>query len=119
MADYMREGVRREREIGNRGRIRFASGNVLAADILDAYWRHGYYVFEDVIDAEELTELRAAVADTLARAPIGRGAERPAQIAGPDRPGEAPRLVQAHRHGESPRLPRLVERRLGLHAGSR
>jgi len=51
--------------------------------------------------------------------PLRLGAERPAQIAGPDRPGEAPRLVQAHRHGESPRLPGFVERRPGLHAGSR
>ena len=74
MTDYMGEGVRRERALGNRGAVRFKAGNVLADDILDAYWQHGYYVFENVIDAAELAELRAAMADVLDRAPVKRGA---------------------------------------------
>ena len=75
MADYMREGQRLGREIGNRGPVRFKEGTKLADDILDAYWRHGFYVFENVIDERELDELRSAMADTLDRAPVGKDAE--------------------------------------------
>ena len=75
MVQYMRDGERRGRAIGNRGPVRFRAGNVLADDILDAYWKHGFYVFENVISAEEIEELRAAMADMLARAPVHKGAE--------------------------------------------
>ncbi len=75
MADYMREGERLGRAIGNRGPIRFKAGTALADDILDAYWRHGFYVFENVIDKQELNELRAAMADTLDRAPVSKDAD--------------------------------------------
>ena len=75
MRDYIAEGERLARELGNRGPIRFERGNVLAGDILDAYWRRGYYVFENVIGDEGLAELRAAMAETLARAPVERDAE--------------------------------------------
>ena len=75
MAEYMRDGERRGRAIGNRGPVRFASGNVLADEILEAYWEHGFYVFENVVEAEELEELRAAMAEMLSRAPVAKGAE--------------------------------------------
>jgi len=75
MAEYTREGVRRGREIGNRGPVRFKDGNVLADEILDAYWQHGFYVLENVIGDAELAELRAETAEMLERAPVGRGAE--------------------------------------------
>ena len=75
MARYIREGQERARAIGNRGPIRFESPGRLAQDILDAYWRQGFYVFENVIGDDELAELRAAMADTLDRAPVARDAE--------------------------------------------
>ena len=75
MAEYMRDGERRGRAIGNRGPVRFASGNVLVDEILEAYWEHGFYVFENVVEAEELEELRAAMAEMLSRAPVAKGAE--------------------------------------------
>ena len=75
MAEYTAEGESRARAIGNRGPIRFDAPGQLAQDILDAYWRHGFYVFENVIGAEELAELRASMADTLDRAPVARDAE--------------------------------------------
>ena len=75
MADYMREGVRRAQELGNRGRVRFKTGTALADDILEAYWRHGFYVFENVIGAAELAELREDMAHMLDRAPVESGAE--------------------------------------------
>ena len=75
MARYIQEGQERARAIGNRGPIRFETPGRLAQDILDAYWRQGFYVFENVIGDDELAELRAAMADTLDRAPVARDAE--------------------------------------------
>lgn len=79
MADYIREGERRAEQIGNRGPIRLSKGHALADDILSAYWEHGFYVFEDVIDEREIAELRADMARMLERAPVSRGAEVDAQ----------------------------------------
>ena len=79
MANYMERGVRRARALGNRGPIRFKEGYALADDILDGYWRHGFYVFENVIGEDELAELRHDMATKLRRAPIRRGAEVDAQ----------------------------------------
>ncbi len=74
MARYIREGQERARAIGNRGPIRFEAPGRLAQDILDAYWRQGFYVFEKVIGEDELAELQAAMSDTLDRAPVDRDA---------------------------------------------
>lgn len=75
MADYIREGERRAAEIGNRGPVRFGADGKLHPDILDAYWRHGYYVFEGVVDAREVAELRADAMNMLERAPVRPGAD--------------------------------------------
>ncbi|MXY58568.1 MAG: phytanoyl-CoA dioxygenase family protein [Gammaproteobacteria bacterium] len=75
MADYIREGERRAEQISNRGPIRFSKGYALAEEILSAYWEHGFYVFENVIDEREIVELRADMARMLERAPVRRGAE--------------------------------------------
>ena len=69
MADYIAEGTKRAREIGNRGPIRRAADGKLTPDILDAYRAHGFYVFENVVGPEELEELRGEVAWMLDRAP--------------------------------------------------
>lgn len=75
MAQYAREGMARAGRIGNRGPVRFdAAGNV-HPDIVDAYWKHGFYVFEGVLGAAEVEELRRDVDDLLARAPVGPGRE--------------------------------------------
>jgi hypothetical protein len=71
-AGYFAEGTRRAMELGNRGPIRFDTDGRLHPDILDAYWRCGFYVFTDVIGAEELDELRAEVEAVLDRAPHPR-----------------------------------------------
>ena len=69
MADYIRAGTERAYAIGNRGSIRLDANGKLAQDILDAYWEHGFYVFENVIGTEELEELRGEVEWMLDRAP--------------------------------------------------
>ena len=74
MARYMRVGVARAEDLGNRGPVRLTNGK-LADEILDAYWEHGFYVLEGVVGTAELDELRTDMADVLARAPVARGAE--------------------------------------------
>lgn len=75
MAQYMLEGKGRALALGNRGPLRFNDDGKLCQEILDAYWRHGFYVFEGVIDAAELQELRGGIDNMLERAPVSSGAE--------------------------------------------
>ena len=75
MIEYGRRGAERARAIGNRGPARFDANGRLQADILDAYWKHGFYIFEGVIGPEELAELRREAAEMLERAPVAPGAE--------------------------------------------
>ena len=75
MADYVADGRRRALALGNRGPLVLDAGNRLHPDILAAYHEHGFYVFEGVIGDTELAELRAALDDALARAPVHPGAD--------------------------------------------
>ena len=91
MAAYCREGERRARALGNRGPIRLNADGALDDAILEAYWRHGFYVFENVIGADELAALNQDMEDVLARAPATPGAEvdadgRPAAGVGFEQP---------------------------------
>ena len=47
MSDYLRDGEQRARELGNRGPIRFDDNGEIHPEILDEYWRCGFYVFEE------------------------------------------------------------------------
>ena len=49
MSAYQEAGEARAMALGNRGPIRFSADGTLAADILDAYDRCGFYVFTGVI----------------------------------------------------------------------
>lgn len=69
---YQKEGLRLATAIGNRGTIRFDQNGRLHPDILDAYWEHGFYIFEDVIDSVELAELIADATVMLERAPVSK-----------------------------------------------
>ena len=69
MAEYFAAGTRRARTFGNRGPIRLDAHGKLHRGILDAYWEHGFYVFEGVVAGEELADLRADVEAVLERAP--------------------------------------------------
>ena len=75
LAAYQKEGLRIAAEIGNRGPIRLTDGGRLHPDILEAYWRHGFYVFEGLIDGDEVAELRRDANEMLERAPVGPDAE--------------------------------------------
>lgn len=70
MRAYQEAGVKLAAEIGNRGPVRRDGEGNLHPEILEAYWQHGYYIFEGVVGAEEVEALRADAADMLERAPI-------------------------------------------------
>jgi ectoine hydroxylase-related dioxygenase (phytanoyl-CoA dioxygenase family) len=70
VAKYSKQGTQRARALGNRGPIRLGPDGEIHQDILDAYRATGFYVFEAVIDAKELAQLRADVKRVLERAPV-------------------------------------------------
>lgn len=69
MQVYLREGAQRADRLGNRGPIRFNVDGTLHADIVEAYWRCGFYIFEGVLRQEELKEIEADLFDILERLP--------------------------------------------------
>lgn len=75
MADYIRRGEAAAMALGNRGPIQLDANGDLAADIMEAYWRTGFYVFEGVIGEAELAELRTEFDEVLSRAPVEPDAE--------------------------------------------
>ncbi|MBL6081796.1 phytanoyl-CoA dioxygenase family protein [Belnapia sp. T18] len=79
MREYRLAGERLAAEIGNRGPIRLTDDGLLHPDILAAYWRHGYYIFEGVIDEAEVEALRREAQDMLERAPVTPDAKVDAQ----------------------------------------
>ena len=74
MRAYLAEGERRAFTLGNRGPIRFNADGKVHADIFEAYWRCGFYVFEGVLGPEELADIEADLKDILDRLPIRKGA---------------------------------------------
>ena len=91
MQGYFREGEARAMTLGNRGPIRFTDEGRLHPDILAVYNRIGFYVFENVLGAVELAELRAEFHEMVERLPSTPDSPldskgRPALGAGADYP---------------------------------
>jgi hypothetical protein len=74
MQAYLRDGERRAAALGNRGPIRFTPEGDLHPDIVEAYWRCGFYVFEGVLKAGELADIERDLHDILDRLPVEKGA---------------------------------------------
>ena len=72
LAAYFEEGARLAQAAGNRGPVRFDGQRKLHPDILKAFWEKGFYIFEGVIDASEVEELRADANNMIERAPSSR-----------------------------------------------
>jgi hypothetical protein len=70
---YLREGEGRAWSLGNRGPLRYDADGNLHPDILDAYWRCGFYVFEGVVGQVELDDIEADVKNILDRLPSAQG----------------------------------------------
>lgn len=73
MDAYLRDGEARAMALGNRGPVRYDSNGKLHPDILDAYWRCGFYVFENLVGQEELDEIEADLKVILDRLPSEQG----------------------------------------------
>ena len=67
---YREEGARRALAMDNRGPIKFDDSGRLDQGILDAYSKYGFYVFTDVLSADERADLEKDLADVLERAPV-------------------------------------------------
>ena len=75
MVRYREEGTARALKLDNRGPIRFGARGGLDPAILDAYSRHGFYVFENVLGTDELADIERDLAELLERAPATKDAE--------------------------------------------
>ena len=75
LAEYCADGRRKALEFGNRGPVRFVGDRALHPEIVEAYWRTGFYVFEGLIDDEELGELEASFNDFRRRLPTHKGSQ--------------------------------------------
>ena len=76
---YAKAGEQRANELGNRGPVRHDDQGKLHPEILAAYWKHGFYVFEGVVDQQEIAALRADIDFILEHAPTGRESKVDAQ----------------------------------------
>ena len=54
MDAYVLEGEEMAFALGNRGAIKFNADGTLDEDIVEAYWRVGFYVFEGALGDEEV-----------------------------------------------------------------
>ena len=54
-------------KLGNRGPVKFGNDGKLTTDILDAFWRTGFYVFEGLVDKDEIALLQADMQALLDR----------------------------------------------------
>ncbi len=74
MAQYLQAGAERAQALGNRGPVRWTSDGRLDPEILEAYWRCGFYVFTGVLGPEELADIENDVQEIMDRLPVGRDA---------------------------------------------
>lgn len=70
MRSYLIEGDAKARKLDNRGPIIFNEAGRLDPSILEAYSRYGFYIFEKVLDKDELADLEADLARLRGRFPV-------------------------------------------------
>ena len=58
MKQYLISGEQKALELENRGPIRFDENGNLSVEILNAYSKYGFYVFESVLEEAELSDIR-------------------------------------------------------------
>lgn len=76
---YLIEGQARALALPNRGPLRFDTDGNVHADILNAYSKYGFYIFERAIVEDELADLKADLDAIKANYPIHMGADTDAQ----------------------------------------
>ena len=75
MQSYLRDGEQRARALPNRGPIRFHRDGTLDSKILETYSRYGFYIFEEVLNLEELADLETDFLDIQDSLPTAREAK--------------------------------------------
>ena len=71
MRSYLLEGQAAALALPNRGPLRFTASGALTAEIRLAYSEYGFYVFENVLSAEELDDIKADLDTMRAQFPTG------------------------------------------------
>ena len=71
MRRYLQEGQAAALALPNRGPLRFTESGALAEEIRAAYSKYGFYVFENVLSAEELEDIKADLDTMRAQFPTG------------------------------------------------
>jgi hypothetical protein len=90
-APYLLTGEQKALELDNRGPIRFDEKGRLAKDILASYSHYGFYIFQNVLSAAELDDIKEDLTAMRARFPAEPGGlltadGKPALGAGSDSP---------------------------------
>ena len=70
MRSYLTQGERSAYALDNRGPIRFGEEGNLAADILSAYSKYGFYIFENVLAEDELQDIKEDLDQIRASYPV-------------------------------------------------
>ena len=78
MQRYLEMGTDRALALDNRGPIRYSDDGRVHPDILESYWRHGFYVFTGVF-GRRVDDIERDFKDVMARLPVHKGAEVDAQ----------------------------------------
>ena len=76
MRAYLIDGQARALELENRGPALFTKDGQLSPVIKEAYSKIGFYVFENLINSEELADLRADISDMCAQFPESSGSDK-------------------------------------------
>lgn len=71
MRTYLLEGQAAALALPNRGPLRFTESGALPDEIRAAYSEYGFYVFENVLSAEELADIKADLNTMRAQFPTG------------------------------------------------
>ena len=74
MRAYLLDGQRKALAMDNRGPIVFEDNGQLSQQIVTAYEKYGFYIFTDVINEEELGDIKADLDDLKSRFPVSPGA---------------------------------------------
>jgi len=68
--NYAKRATERAMQLGNRGPVRLDKNGRLTHEIRDAYYRNGFYVFTNVLDAAEVADLAKEFDELLDNAPV-------------------------------------------------